>query len=357
MQRAFASVLARRIRSGYAYPCEPFLRRVVTSQGSDPAATGSPDGLTAAGGRLAIDLSSLLPSQCARCCSRPIRQQLLLFRILDRAESSWKALGVALYMSLLDASCRLRLICCSSCGMLQYLRYHARMEEQVDSSFASALRQALDKAEMTQAALAGELHIDAGQVSRWCNGRAIPHKNNILRINGILGIDLSKSFAESKPTYELFVSTPISGLDSKKIPQHHDAVAAVVAAARQHVNSLAWPGEQITTDAILRNDAADIVTERNMTALHGSRAYLYLQFAEVVGPSSSFVELGFALGRRMKITIIVKQGLRSPHMLKNYGTVAANLDFLPNARMYTVASAADAASLIESNGRVLLGLA
>ena len=104
--------------------------------------------------------------------------------------------------------------------MLQYLRYHARMEEQVDSSFASALRQALDKAEMTQAALAGELHIDAGQVSRWCNGRAIPHKNNILRINGILGIDLSKSFAESKPTYELFVSTPISGLDSKKIHQH-----------------------------------------------------------------------------------------------------------------------------------------
>jgi transcriptional regulator with XRE-family HTH domain len=156
------------------------------------------------------------------------------------------------------------------------------MEAQGDASFPSALRQALEDAEMTQAALAGRLSIDPGQVSRWCNGKAIPHKDNILRIKGILGIDLYNSFAQSKPAYELFVSTPISGLASEDIPQHHDAVATVVGAAKEHVNTLIWPGERIRTAADLRNDAADLVTEHNITALYGCSAFIYLQFAEVV---------------------------------------------------------------------------
>jgi hypothetical protein len=86
-------------------------------------------------------------------------------------------------------------------------------------------------------------------------------------------------------------------------------------------------------------------------------AYLYLQFAEIVGPSSALVELGFALGRKMKITIIVKKGLTSPYMLRGFGAVAAKLNFLPHARIYEVDSADDAACLIASNGRELLGLA
>jgi transcriptional regulator with XRE-family HTH domain len=230
------------------------------------------------------------------------------------------------------------------------------MDAQGDASFASALRQVLDDKGMTQAALAARLNIDPGQVNRWCKGKAIPHKDNILRIRDILEIDLSNSFAESKPVYELFVSTPISGLASEDIPQHHDAVATVVAAAKQHVNSLIWPGERIRTAADQRNDAADLVTEHNMTALYGCSAYLYLQFAEVVRPSSAFVELGFALARNLKVTIIVKHGLTGSNMLDNLRMAAANLSFMPNARMYTRASADDAASLIENNGRELLGL-
>jgi hypothetical protein len=62
MRRAIASALARRIRSGYPIPASRSLRSLVTSQGSDPAAIGSPDGLTTAGGRLAIGPSSRFPT-------------------------------------------------------------------------------------------------------------------------------------------------------------------------------------------------------------------------------------------------------------------------------------------------------
>jgi hypothetical protein len=157
--------------------------------------------------------------------------------------------------------------------------------------------------------------------------------------------------------YELFVSSPISAIVSEDIPEHHDAVAKVVAAANKHVNNLIWPGDRIRAVIDRRTAAADIVTERNMKDLVNCPAYLYLQFAEIIGPSSALVELGFALGRKMKITIIVKQGLMSPYMLRGFGAVAAKLSFLPQARIYEVDSADDAASLIASNGRELLGLA
>lgn len=236
------------------------------------------------------------------------------------------------------------------------LRYHACMAPQYDASFASALRQALQDVGMTQAQLARRLGIDPAQISRWCNAQAIPPSEDIHRIQVILKIDLSDFSAKSKPNYELFVSTPISGLDSNDIPQHHDDVAKVVDAANQHVSALIWPGEQIRTASDQRKAAPDIVTERNMRALHACPAYLYLQFAEVVRPSCAFVELGFALGKRLKITVVVKKGLAGLYMFNGFGTVTGSLNFLPNARIYEVASADEAATLIESNGRELLGL-
>lgn len=230
------------------------------------------------------------------------------------------------------------------------------MVTQDHANFADMLRQALQDVRISQAALARELHVDPSQVNRWVNGKALPHIENVQRIEKILKIDLSEAFARSTPDYELFVSAPISGLSDEAIPEHHDSVAKVVTAAEKHVNNLIWPGDRIRTAADRRTAAADLVTERNMTALFGCPAYLYLQFADVAGPSSAFVELGFALGRKMKITIIIKHGLTSPYMLRGFGAVAASLSFLPKARIYEVESPDEAASLIEGNGRELLGL-
>ncbi len=231
------------------------------------------------------------------------------------------------------------------------------MGTQEPASFGDALREALKDAKVSQADLARKLNINQAQVSRWVHGGALPQVDNLHATEDFLSVDLSAAFNKVKPTYELFVSAPISGIASEDIPEHHNAVAKIVEAAKQHVNGLIWPGEEIRTAADRRAAAPDMATERNMKALHGCPAYLYLQFAEVVRPSSAFVELGFALGQMMKITIFVKRGLTTPYMLNGFGAVASDLKFLPKARIYTeVESAEEAASLIASNGRELLGL-
>jgi transcriptional regulator with XRE-family HTH domain len=231
------------------------------------------------------------------------------------------------------------------------------MTTQGTASFAGALKRALRDARATQADLARKLDMDPGQVSRWINGKAVPHIGNVRRIEEFLKTDLAGSFAESTPEYELFVSAPISGIAIEDVPEHHSAVEKVVSAAHQHVNGLVWPGEHIKTAADRRAAAADIVTEKNMNALFSCEAYLYLQFAEVVRPSSAFIELGIALAKKMKITIMVKEGLTSPYMLRGFSGVAASLRLLPPARIYRdVASAEEAASLVENSGRELLGL-
>ncbi|MEZ5341205.1 MAG: hypothetical protein R2706_07095 [Acidimicrobiales bacterium] len=69
------------------------------------------------------------------------------------------------------------------------------------------------------------------------------------------------------------------------------------------------------------------------------------------------MELGIALGMRHKTTMIVHEDLVQPFMFGNgFGAVAAELDFLPKARIYTVSSVAAACELIDRNGRELLGL-
>jgi transcriptional regulator with XRE-family HTH domain len=228
------------------------------------------------------------------------------------------------------------------------------MDAQGRSTFGKALKAAISAAGYTQAGLARELVIDAGQVSRWVNGKAIPHSETVAKVERILGTDLSASFAASKPDYELYVTAPISGLKHEEISPHNAAVNAVVNAASAQVNSLYWPGEKIRSISDLT--APDIATERNLQVLQRSAALLYVQFMEIVRPSSSLIELGCALGWRLKTTVIMQAGLNEPFMLDNFGAVAATLDFLPKARVYKVKSVGDACDLITRNGRELLGL-
>jgi transcriptional regulator with XRE-family HTH domain len=229
------------------------------------------------------------------------------------------------------------------------------MDTQGAASFGKALQAALRACHMTQAELARHLKIDAGQVSRWVNGKAMPHFDTVQRIEEVLGATLAGTHNASSEGYELFVSAPITGLDSSDVPEHHDALVQVMSAVRQHVERAYWPGESITTaDQLV---AADIATEQNMKVLANCVSYLYLQFVEVVHPSGALVELGLALGRRIRTTLIIRNGLHIPYMIDGFSAVAARLNFLPDVRIYTVASASDAANLIARNGRQLLGLA
>lgn len=234
------------------------------------------------------------------------------------------------------------------------MRYHARMESQGPLSFGAALAAALTAAGKTQKALADHLSIDAGQVSRWVRDHAMPRPETVIQMEEFLGADLSAAFSASAPHYELYVSAPITGLGKRDIPEHHDAVAAVVESLRDHVTSLYWPGEAVRSSTELT--AADITTERNMNALGRSEALIYLQFKNIVHPSSSLVELGLALGKRMKTTIFVARGIREPYMLDGFQGVAGAVSFLPKARIYRVGAPDEVSSMLAKNGREILGL-
>jgi len=93
-----------------------------------------------------------------------------------------------------------------------------------------------------------------------------------------------------------------------------------------------------------------------MQVLQRAAALLYVQFTEVTRPTSALVELGCALGWRLKTTIIMQTDLNQPFMFENFGAVAATVGFLPKARIYKVRSVGDACDLITRNGRPLLGL-
>lgn len=221
-------------------------------------------------------------------------------------------------------------------------------------TFGRALKAALRDSRITQAELARELNVDPGQVSRWATDKAVPHTGTVTRIEGIVQADLSDAFRRSTPTHELYVSAPITGLEDGGIADHRADVAKVVAAARLSVNGVYWPGEYING----RDDlvASDLATEKNLRTLAGCHSFLYLQFGDVVHPSGALIELGLAMGRKCKTTIILRRGLKWPYMFGGLPAVAAGLNFLPQARLYEVDSVEEAAGLVSKNGRLLLGL-
>jgi hypothetical protein len=168
---------------------------------------------------------------------------------------------------------------------------------------------------------------------------------------------LAHVYADPAPEYELFIAAPFGGLADEDVPEHQAETAKVVQAARNLVRGVYWPSETAKTAKDRRFILSDIRTEDNLRILNECPALLYLQFTEVRGPSSAYIELGYALGKGMNVVIMVKQGVRVPYMLQEFGTVIANLDFLPHARIRTdIASAEDAAERIAANGRKLFGL-
>jgi transcriptional regulator with XRE-family HTH domain len=212
----------------------------------------------------------------------------------------------------------------------------------------------LGEALSSQAKLARELGADPGQVSRWVTNKATPQPETVRRIEEFLGVDLSGAIANSASRYELYVSAPITGLGKRHIGAHHQAVAEVVEEVRKCVEFVYWPGEGISDQHQLV--APDIATERNMKVLAQCPAFLFLQFGEILHPSSALIELGIALGRRIRTTMILNSEVAHAYMLKGFDAVAAGSTFLPKARTYPVDSTEQACDLIEKNGRELLGL-
>jgi transcriptional regulator with XRE-family HTH domain len=232
------------------------------------------------------------------------------------------------------------------------------MEPQQEVTFGDALQVALIEAGQSQTWLANKLRTSPSQVNRWVKNRQVPHIDKVRLIEELLKADLHEAFRRSlrapEPTlvYELFVSAPFAELMPEEIAAHRKDVAKVVDAAKNVVDKVYWLGANV--ESLYDLGAADLVTEANLVALDKCQAYLYLQFAELVNPSGALVELGFALGRKVKTTMIIKRDLATPYMLEGFGAVAAKLHFLPEVHIYEIKDVDDAVRLIERNGRQLL---
>ncbi len=75
------------------------------------------------------------------------------------------------------------------------------------------LRQWLTAADLTQAELARLLHVDPGQVSRWCTDKAAPRDDHVISIVELLrgrGVQVELSQASTR----VFFSTPMAALDA-----------------------------------------------------------------------------------------------------------------------------------------------
>lgn len=203
--------------------------------------------------------------------------------------------------------------------------------------------------------LADRLGTTETAVSRWLSGRTRPHASQVPKIAQLLEApDLVEVFEATKPANELYVAAPISGLDPVGIGSHRDDVARIVEAASDVANGVYWPGQDIYALGDLA--APDLVTRDNLQVLSHCHALLYVQFAPVMHPTGALIELGFALGRKIKTTIMIQKHLPIPFMLKNFEGVAARSSIMPDARVYLMDDVEHAVQTIANNGREIFGL-
>lgn len=196
--------------------------------------------------------------------------------------------------------------------------------------------------------------VHPSQVTRWFSGRKRPSQDQIQSMERVLGCGLDGMFPSPAPAYELYLSSPITSIPPSKLRSHRAEVEMIAEAVREIVPNLYWPGDVIHSakDLLAPNRA----TKRNFERLEDCRGLPYVQMDDTVGPSNCLVELGLALGRRMRTTVILKRDVNRPLMFQGLEAVAQGFKWLPNVQIHEVDSAEDACHLVRANGRSLLGL-
>lgn len=203
--------------------------------------------------------------------------------------------------------------------------------------------------------LAERLDVTESMVSRWARGSTRPMRTQVESISRLLDApQLLTIFDETNPAFELYLAAPISGLDAASVAEHHDVVARIAAAAAQVTNGVYWPGRDVHAMSDLA--ASDIATRDNLEVLSHCDGLLYVQLSDVAHPTGALVELGIALGRRIKTTIMVRKDLPLPFMLRNFEGVAARSQIMPDARVDFVEDVDEVIQRIERNGREIFGL-
>jgi hypothetical protein len=219
--------------------------------------------------------------------------------------------------------------------------------------FHVTLRAALG--EHKQVWLAGRLGVTETTISRRVTGKTRPLREQAEAATELLNDpEVLEVFDLTNAPYELYLAAPISGLKSTDVSAHRDAIEQIASQAETVTNGVYWPGREIHSTAELA--AADIVTRDNLDVLSHCHGLLYVQLTDVIHPTGALMELGIALGRKMKTTIMIQRGLPLPFMLRNFEGVAARSKIMPDARVDFVENAEDVVARIKRNGREIFEL-
>lgn len=227
------------------------------------------------------------------------------------------------------------------------------MDRKLQEAPGDVVRALLDERGLVHGEFARKINATPSAFSKWLAGTRVPSWEAQEAIDKALDLDLSGKWTARSGPKRLFVSAPGEGLRPKDRSEHRQKVEKVVTAIKNQVDVVHWPGSNVLGPEDL--GAPGPATKRSLELLNESQALVYLQFSEMVRPTSSLVELGIALGRKMRVTVFIQEGLHQPFMMSNFDGVAARLPFMPDARTYEVKSPDQVVRWIKKDGAHLLG--
>lgn len=195
------------------------------------------------------------------------------------------------------------------------------MRDQRRYSSGEEIRSARTMKGLTQKELAEKVSVSNYRISDWENNKAVPLLRHAEALDKILGTRLSdrkeyESKYEDKPSiYDVFVATPMASISNNHYLDSRKKVERIVHKIRESGLEVYWAGASI--DSHEDFEVPDQGTERNLTALKTSKAFVFAYFGDVPpGPSGALVELGIALGLGKPVTIFVTDTYTLPYMME-----------------------------------------
>jgi transcriptional regulator with XRE-family HTH domain len=227
-------------------------------------------------------------------------------------------------------------------------------EEMGAGISAEQLREWLIAAGMTQAELARVLGVDAGQVSRWCTGKAMPsgrYPSRIVELMRERGV--RSSLADLG--FRVFFSTPMAALSAEDYETNRAAATTVYGELCRIAPPVYWGAAEVAS--VEQFEAPDIAAERNLVALSAAEAFVYLQLCELDRPTSSHVEIGMAIASRKAVTLFAPSEDSLPYILRCFEAISGRGTGLGGRfRFYNIRTAADAVRLLTIHGPRLIGV-
>lgn len=236
------------------------------------------------------------------------------------------------------------------------------MDLEDQEAWRTAVVAALRQQDLSQADLARKLDAKPSQISDWLGGKHFPRADRRRLVNELLGIDRDvrtqrppASVVEKDIPSRLYVSSPITSVPETNYKRHFGEVAEIVSAASEVVGAVEWPGAPVGPTRRLR--AAGAVMPENWDWLATAGGLVYIQFEEIEGATGALIELGIALGRKIRTTVILSDRVKKPFLLSSgFERIAEARDDFPNALFYTYSSADAAAGEIRETGAAYFGL-